>query len=154
MNIQPRFATAGVAVILLGLVGCAPATLSFSGSMTIPTKAFSLDGYEPDVAGDGCFADDDPDYPDIWEGTQVTLRDSSGATVGLTRLQTGGLLLGFDEALAGPTGQVADDYCVFPFEFVDVESDDEFFTVEVGKRGEVTFSREDLESLGANVSLG
>jgi hypothetical protein len=106
------------------------------------------------AAGDMCSNVGTYDYPDVTIGTQVILRDSTGATVGLTQLQAGELLLGYDESRDRGNGRSAEDICVYSYEFIEVESQDKFFTIEVGSRGEVSFSREDLLSGFASVSLG
>lgn len=148
------------ALILSGCAGTAP--LSFSGTMSIPSMAWDGgdDKYTTE-AGDNClFKEGESDYPDIDAGTQVTLRDSTGATVGLTNLRQGSTLIGWSES-GTPVYRTGDtipsfteDFCVFKFEFLDVESEDTFFSVEVGKRGQIQYTREQLETSGVGVSLG
>ena len=154
-----KFPGATLAVLLaasaLALTSCAPATATFSGSLSKPHMSFFFP--ELDVrhaAGDMCDTVGTYEYPDVTMGTQVTLRDSTGATVGLTQLQAGVLLLGYDESRDRGNGRSAEDICIFSFEFTEVESQDKFFTIEIGLRGEVSFAREDLVSGFASVSLG
>ena len=89
------------------------------------------------------------DYPDIRVGTTVTLRDSTGGIVSLSRLEVGTHV----EIDRGWSGLNPVD-CVLDFQFVDVESDDKFFSVEVGSRGEVNTTREDLEFGLVALNLG
>jgi len=77
----------------------------------------------------------DASYPDIRPGTAVTVRDGTGALLGMAALQGGTLRKG---PLRG-----ADDDCVFKFSMIVPERDP--YRVEVGRRGVVRFSRSDLE---------
>jgi hypothetical protein len=126
--------------------------------MSVPAIASNLSDYPADEPGDSCFfGSEGPDYPDIAAGTPVTLRDSTGATVGVSRLENPGLLFGWGSErprVYSSSDQFTEDFCVWEFTFEEVESGDDFFSVEVGNRGEVQFSREDLEGGLARLSLG
>lgn len=159
MRIMSKFKNFAVfGSFLLLISGCSVAPLSFSGTMSVPTQAW--DGgsnYSPTEAGDMCNFGEDQDYPDINAGTQVTLRDSTGATVGLSRLTQGRHLLGWSESgipVYSSSDSFMEDLCVYEFEFEDVETDDEFFSIEIGKRGELQYTREQLETAGVQASLG
>lgn len=147
-----------VALVAL-LAGCDASGLqgssqTFSGYMTVPDKAFALEDSEPEKAGDPCHPYlDTNDYPDIQAGTSVTLRDSAGEIVGLTSLQDGTLVNGWSDDGSG-LSSVSDDSCSYKFVFEEVESSDDFFSVEVGNRGQVEVTREDLELGLVFLSLG
>ncbi len=141
-------------VLALSVSGCsaegdstaASSESAWSGMISVPDLAFDLEDYEPDMAGDPCNRDnlDDMDFPDVALGTSVTLRDSTGAVVGLTSITEGALSQGWYDDGKG-TLSVSDDTCNYKFKFDNVESDDNFFSIEVGSRGEVNVTREDLE---------
>jgi len=120
-----------------------------SGAMSV-NVLLMFDERDVQLPGDPC--DGSTDYPDLGSGTSVTLRDSAGVIVGLSRLEGGTLVSGY---VPKPefTLMTTDD-CAFKFQFVDVESDDKFFSVEVGSRGEVNTTREDLELGLVVLSLG
>ena len=77
-------------------------------------------------------------YDDIHAGTQVTIRDQSG------KLLATGLLDG-----GTPQGLEA---CVFTFTIDHLPSSD-FYQVEVSHRGEISYSRSDLEHADWHVDL-
>jgi hypothetical protein len=120
--------------------------------------AKDLPSFPADEPGDNCyFGEEGSDYPDITAGTQVTLRDSSGATVGVSRLENPGLLFGWGldrPRVYSSSTTFTEDFCVSQFTFEEVESGDNFFSVEVGNRGEVQYSRDDLAAGLARLSLG
>jgi hypothetical protein len=146
-------------LLVLVLTGCGSSSFSGSGFMSVPDKAFggATSSGPADKPGSKCnrFLDSTK-YKDIKEGTSVTLRDSTGATVGITRLYGGTLSQGWVSAptSSGRIPAVVDDTCVFNFKFDNIESTDKFFSVEVGNRGEVDVTRSDLENGLVFVSLG
>jgi hypothetical protein len=71
-------------------------------------------------------------YSDIDEGLGVTVRDEDGTTIGSSRLTQQGLEEVGDE-----------DRCHFTFT-VEV-TPAEFYTIEVGERGQVTYSHAEIE---------
>ena len=75
-------------------------------------------------------------YGDIQSGAQVTLRDGTGQVIGLTTLGSGRMTR--DDALID---------CRFEFAFADIP-EAAFYSVEVGRRGEVRASSEDLSARG------
>ena len=77
----------------------------------------------------------DAGYPDLRQGTTVTVKDGAGATLGTVALQGGTLRRG---PLRG-----RDDDCVFSFSLTVPERD--AYRVEVGGRGSVRFIRSDLQ---------
>jgi len=142
----------------ISVVGCAPQTLSFTGSVSTPTEARGGFGFDPpDEAGGPCVRE--TDYPDVSLGAQVILRDSSGDTIGLASLGQGALLNGwYPDGIRTPEGYehsgYVEDLCVYSFRFSDVKSNDDFFSIEVGRRGEVHFSRQQLEESDAFLTIG
>lgn len=94
-----------------------------------------------------CAPPSDSGYSDIQEGAQVVVRDGEGSTLATSSLEEGRAYGTQSEAFQGP--------CVFSFEVRDVPESD-FYTIEVSHRGEITYSREELESAGwtAELTLG
>lgn len=78
-------------------------------------------------------------FDDIREGTQVVIRDETGTTVGVGRLENA-------RSLGSTT-------CVFSFTVTGVEGGADFYDVEVSRRGGITFSQEELEQ-GVSLTLG
>jgi ABC-type uncharacterized transport system permease subunit len=76
-------------------------------------------------------------YSDISSGAGVTVKDGAGAIIGVSKLE---------EATTA-----AQDYCVWPFSVTVADAD--FYSIEVSHRGEVTYSRADLESMGWTLGL-
>lgn len=120
-----------------------PALQQITGSFTL---------IDSDVVGtwDGCFGSGG--YDDFGPGMNVTVRDGQGDVVGV----------GSTESLseADRTGVWADDVtfsedssvsCVVKFT-VDVKPA-EFYSVEVGSRGDLTYSAAELEAAGWHVEL-
>lgn len=140
------------------LASCSPAPFSGSGTMSAPDRAYEHTGSdrETDVRGSDCNRSiRNSKYPDIQEGTSVTLRDSTGAIVALSRLDSGSLRNGWvEEETYGGFRKAVDDVCVYKFMFEEIDSSDEFFSVEVGNRGEVQVSRSNLEIGLVGLSLG
>ncbi len=85
-------------------------------------------------------------YPDIRKGTEVTVRDGAGAVLGTAALSGGTLRR---SPLRGK-----DDDCVFSFSLAVAERD--AYLVEVGRRGDVKFSKADLERANwkADLTIG
>jgi hypothetical protein len=157
-NKSALFSASASLILVFALTGCGPATFSGSGFMSVPDKAFGgPNSTSDDKEGDECnLFLDSTKYPDIQEGTSVTLRDSTGAVVGLSRLYDGTLSRGWvsEPTYSGRIPAVVDDTCVLKFEFDEIKSGDEFFSVEVGNRGQVEITRSDLELGLVFVSLG
>jgi hypothetical protein len=76
-------------------------------------------------------------YRDIKYGASVTVRDGAGEVLGISELKL-------------PTSVKANS-CEYPFE-VSV-SNSEFYSIKIGNRREVIFSRADLESQGWTLGL-
>jgi hypothetical protein len=109
----------------------APITHVIKGSV----KVFDFNvGYDPDRTI--CiFAV--PRFEDVGEGATVTVKDGAGSIVGVSKLESA-ISTSFND-------------CVFPFSVT--VSDAEFYAIEVSRRGELNFSKADLESKGWMVQL-
>lgn len=128
-----------VAVIVLltvvGTVTLSSADTTVAGRMTVvtSTNALSASSYSN---GGSCVTYGG--YDDIAEGTAVTVRDSTGAIVGVGSLGA---------------GQGSAYGCSFPFTVTDVP-DSDFYTVEISHRGAMTFTAEDIRTSELQLSLG
>jgi len=126
------------AVVLAVLAGCGataeatPEPRAISGSFTLHATGA---GWSEDAAG--CRGDGG--YSDIRSGMQITLRDETGRVMGTTSF---------------PVGRVegAGLRCVFEFEFTDAP-EAEFYTLDSGRRGELTYSVAELEDRGWHVGI-
>jgi hypothetical protein len=104
----------------------APVTHVIKGSV----KVFDFNvGYDPDRTV--CIFLN-PRYDDVDAGATVTVKDGAGSIVGVSKL----------EAVISTT-----------FAFSVTVSDAEFYSIEVSRRGELNFSKADLESKGWLVQL-
>ena len=145
-----------VTVLMSVVAGCSGSgPFDVRGTMSVPAMSSNLDDYPPMEPGDPCFIPDDQKYSGVDFGTQVLLKDSTGAVVGTSSLGLGKVASGWSESgeWVHSDETFVWDTCVYEFRFSEVESDDEFFSVEVGTRGEISFSKEDLLLRGANVAL-
>jgi hypothetical protein len=88
----------------------------------------------------------DAGYPDLRQGTTVTVKDGTGATLGTSALQGGTLQRG---KLRG-----RDDDCAFSFSLTVPER--EAYRIEVGRRGSVRFTGADLQRTNwkADLTIG
>lgn len=129
---------------------------------SIQIRAIAWKGEEDDnykgrtQAGNICyFGTDGNPYPDISTGTEVTLRDSSGSLVGITRLQYGRMQSGWTAGAEDVyyNDNFKYDYCVWDFKFDKIDSNDDYFTIEIGRRGENSYTRSEL-SYGVFLKLG
>jgi hypothetical protein len=100
-------------------------TCRITGSMTL-----YRDGFITRADGRGC--EGTSGYDDIDEGTQVTISDGRGKTIGIGRSESSS--------------------CMFEFSVPDVPNAD-FYKVEVAHRGELSYSKEELASKGWRVEV-
>ena len=77
-------------------------------------------------------------YSDVTEGLDVIVSDQDGRIIGTGRLTQEGM----DRESIG-----TDDLCAFSFS-VPVTDPAAFYSIEVGDRGELTYSHADLEGMG------
>jgi hypothetical protein len=131
-------ATVWLCVVVLGVLtslaaGCTrePAALPSHGLK----GAYIVHGFFPHRNYGGPCKGADVDYPDIRQGTTVTVRDGTGSLLGTVALEGGTLRKG---PLRGK-----DDDCVFSFSLTVPERD--AYWIEVGRRGVVPFPRTELE---------
>lgn len=96
-----------------------------AGEFTLMDGAIRSDNNPDTCVGDG-------GYDDIRGGIAVTVRDGSG-----TVIATG-------ELGSGETELLLIDWCTFPIVVKDVPTA-EFYSIEVGRRGELTYSHEEME---------
>ena len=137
-----KIAAASAILVLLALAGCSGSepAVQLTGTVDVPSGLQNrLDG------GSGCMPTDG--YDDVDTGTSVTIRDENGKTIGTAQLGDGektGDLQPFNGNSAFP--------CTFSFTTSVPAA--EFYSVEVGSRGEVTFSRADVEADAVALTLG
>ncbi len=115
---------------VMALAGCSNSDLTVTGTIEVPGAS------QTNTAGEDC-AYVSPGYDDIDLGTQVTVIDQSGDVVGLGQLDTA--------TYTGPyPGTDSGGTCKFSFSVPNVAAGSDFYSIEVGNRGEVTFSEGDL----------
>lgn len=124
-----------VLLAVLGAFASVPTDTTVTGQMTVvtSTNALSASSYSN---GGSCVTYGG--YDDIAEGVAVTVRDSTGAIVGVGSLGA---------------GQGSAYGCTFPFTVTGVPASD-FYTVEISHRGAVTFTAEDVREGDIQLSLG
>jgi hypothetical protein len=108
-------------------------TASVSG-VFILTDSAGLNG----VASDGTSCEGADGYSDVSEGTAVTVKNGKGEFLATTSLGQG-------------TGNTAE--CTFSFSFPVTEGEDRY-VVSVGRRGEFSYTFEQLRARGVQVRLG
>jgi hypothetical protein len=122
---------AALALLLIALTACGPAaptTHQLTGKLLLYGDSRTLD-----CQGTG-------GYDDIKPGTQVTVKDEAGVIVG-------------SDTLGAPTSPKDTRYpCEFPFTVSSV-GPAKFYSVEVSKRGALTYSSAEMESRGWKVEL-
>jgi hypothetical protein len=111
-------------------------TAIINGSMTL--KDDNPSSYYPSVELTGSNCVGAGGFSDISPGTQVTVKNGKGEILATTALEP------------GEGGRYE---CVLPFSFEVTEGEDRY-VVSVGRRGEVSFSFEDLKHKGALLVLG
>ena len=145
---------AQLAISIAVLSGCS-STSQVSGSITIPAVASEgVDACMWTTTGGNEYPENV--YPDIDRGTPVELRNSSGDIVGIGSLDQGTLLYGWSASgtpVFSTTAEFTKDYCVFPFTLEGVNLSDEIYSIEVGTRGQVNFTKQELLD-GPSLSLG
>jgi len=145
---------AQLAISIAVLSGCS-STGQVSGSITIPSSAAKdVDACMWPTTGNSKYPENV--YPDIDRGTPVELRNSSGDIVGIGSLGQGKLLFGWSASgtpVYSTTTDFTKDYCVFPFTLEGVNLSDEIYSIEVGTRGQVNFTKQELLD-GPSLSLG
>lgn len=136
--------TAWVAGLVLAGCSMAPAKAEVTGTITIPGKPLSYSATPTE--GDSCRVKDG--YSDVDFGTTVTIRDGKGEIVGVGMV--GAPLVTFDGQ--EPTSFLY--WCRFRFTVKDVQRGRDFYSVEVGRRGQVSYEEERLFGSGPSLTLG
>lgn len=112
-----------------------PATFTLNGAITVNADAVSSD----QVVGGSCASA--TGYDDVQSGAQVTVTDAAGKVVAVGALQAGLVSELFDkEPLRGFASR-----CSFGFKVLGVAGGQDIYSVEVSHRGEVRFSRAQLD---------
>lgn len=111
-------------------------TATVTGSFTLSDDSPSTYSPSIDVSGSSCSGAGG--YSDIGPGTQVTVKNGEGQIITTATLGTG-------------TG--GKYLCTFPFEFEITEGEDRYL-VGVGRRGELSYTFDQLRSNGVMLSMG
>jgi hypothetical protein len=129
-----------VVTLLLLVIACTPAaTPSPTPLIHVVTGTFTLTQDDfVDRTGPGCAGKGG--YDDIRNGLDVTIKNESG-----TILATG--------SLTSRTPSEITRTCTFTFTVPGVPDDATFYVVEVGKRGELTYSHADMEAANWRVEF-
>lgn len=112
----------------------APAVLTVTGVVVVAGHTWHQDA----IAGNECSAVDG--YGDIAPGMQLVLSDDAGATLATAQLSDGT----FTKTSEGSDEFSQEAPCSFPFAFAAVADVDGFYTVAVGRRGDLKYSRDQL----------
>ena len=115
---------------LISLLGCSVGAKTVTGSFTVidTGQAYSV-GNTCSTYGSG--------FDDVGVGTDVVVKSGEGAIVGVGKLEIGVAQSAYE--------------CRFPFT-LEVK-DAEFYSFEVGDRGDLSYSRADLEAMGWSVAF-
>lgn len=115
------------------------ASITVSGALTLREFPGRGAGYaDRETKGALCWGSGG--YSDISSGALVVIRDATGAQVGLGELGSGRSTT--DDLLP---------YCEFPFEVEGIPSGEGMLTVEVGRRGQVPFSRDEADRVQVGI---
>ncbi len=123
-----------VTALMAGCGGSATTTASEAPEDRTITGRFTLNSATVDRNADLTRCEGTGGYEDIEQGASVTLRDGDGNVAGTSRLEVAGA-----DAFGNFPG------CIYTFTFDDV-ADADFYAVEIGDRGEIVYSRADLEA--------
>lgn len=125
-------------------VSQSPAALKIQGTVTV----------EAGIASDGDLGGEcvtDGGYSDIRSGAQVTVKDATGVVVALGALDPGKTVDNRESVIA--EGEFVATKCVFGFTVSDAPEGGQFYSVEVSHRGELRYTRSDLDKT-LNLTLG
>lgn len=130
---------------VLALGGCSmPVEKSdVSGTITVPGEPLSY----RDIPEEGASCAVKDGYSDVDFGTTVTIRDGKGEIVGVGML--GAPLVTFDGH--EPTSYLY--WCRIQFTVKDVVKGRDFYSVEVGRRGQVSYDETRLFTSGPGLTL-
>ena len=117
------------ALLAMTTISCSSSEYELRGSFTLQSS--SVGGSSSNCRGTG-------GYDDIKSGLSVTVRDGSGSILGTGRL--------------GDGRKPGSSWCTFEFS-VGGLSEADFYSVEVGSRGEMTYSFEEMENYDWEVAF-
>ena len=121
-----------VAMVVIGLgAACDSGGATLTGTFVLFDTSGSIGGGESRCFGTG-------GYSDIDEGAEVAVHDEEGDLIGSSQLDSG-----------EPIEELA---CEFRFVIEDLP-DAKFYSIEVSQRGDVTFSKSELEEQDWKVEL-
>jgi hypothetical protein len=115
-----------IALVLL-LAACGPGGQTLTGEFTLFADEFG----GPPCSGTG-------GYGDIRQGVDVVVRNEAGEIIGTSSL--------------GPGERRRSDSCTFTFEVANLPVA-AFYSIEVADRGDLTYSREDLDAMEWHVAM-
>ena len=139
------FTAVGAVIALVATVGLiAWEPWRSSGGQTVTGSIVLNVGFGPG-RDDGEPCAGEGGYDDIRPGAEVTVRDRTGAIIATSRLDWGVV----ERIIEGDPDRF---YCRLPFSVPDVPEAD-FYSIEVSRRGELTFSRDELEALDWQVAF-
>jgi hypothetical protein len=146
-------AVAGVLVFRGDEEKAAPAPTTFSINGTITVEAG--DGSEAEIDGE-CITDGG--YSDIRLGAQVTVKDEAGTVIAIGKVDSGrttkaATLPTFNPETAQIEDQAQAQECSFGFSATGVPEGKQFYSVEVARRGEIRYQRDDV-ARSLNLTLG
>lgn len=121
-----------IALVIFILIAISPGKLTVTGDVNVLGNT-SVSSYSTTSASCSTYGG----YNDIAEGASVTVRDASDAIVGIGSLSAG----------TSSSGS-----CVFAFTVPDVP-ESAFYSIEVSKRGALTYSADDVETGNVHQSL-
>lgn len=116
----------------------APDTQTLTGSFTLTGSS--------NISRDGASCSGTGGYDDIRGGLGVVVKDAAGKTIATGQLGPGVAMQTLD------TGAITLYDCRFPITLTDVPESD-FYEIEVGRRGSLSYSQEQMEAAGWNVAL-
>ena len=114
-----------------------------TGTIVLSDTGSLLTGTSSSISGTGGECYGTGGYSDMSEGATVTVRDGEGNVAATSSLSAG----------TNPGNSGAEVIIVCGFGFTVDVPDEDFYSFEVGSRGAVTYSREDLESKDWKVEL-
>ena len=160
-----RIAAVATLAVIAGVAGCSAGTGQSEGANATPASAATAERTEGNIYGrlsveadfgqnsvkdntaEGGPCISPAGFEDIQEGTGVTIKNADGKIVGTTTLSSRGL------RPAEGSDKIVDAHCEFDFLIDHIQRDSDFYTVEIGSRGAMTYNAD--EAFGnIKMSLG
>lgn len=137
--------TPGENVLTTTTTTAAPTTTTTEAPVQTLTGSMTLREVNSLVMGNlGGSCSGDGGYDDMRGGAQVVVRNAEGVPIATGQLAPGKWVQLFED--------VELLYCRLPFR-LEVPNDEAFYLVEVGSRGELTYSADDMEERGWHLEL-